>query len=96
MTEVDVKIEVEIISAAWCKRCHTIKPEVAALCAIAGTSLNVVDFEEMEEEEKATIKSLPTIRMRLGTSWTSYTATMLEDWKTAITAASLRQKDTDF
>jgi len=89
-------MEVEVISAAWCKRCHTIKPEVEALCKAAGASLKVVDFEEMEEEEKTMIKSLPTIRMRLGGSWVSYTANTLDEWKTAITAASLRQGDTDF
>jgi thiol-disulfide isomerase/thioredoxin len=91
--------EVEIVSAAWCKRCHTIKPDVEALCKAAGTVLKVVDFEEMEEEEKAVIKSLPTIRMRLGPEapWASYTATTLDEWKAAIATAVLGQvSDTDF
>jgi len=96
--------EVKIISAAWCKRCHTIKPDIEAMCKAADALLTVVDYEEMEETDKAAIKSLPTICMRLGPqqAWVSYTANTLEEWKTALATASLATAslgqipDTDF
>jgi hypothetical protein len=81
---------VQLISAAWCKRCVTVKPEVAKYCAMAGVTMDVIDFEEMEEAEKATIASLPTIRMKAGpdTEWSTWTTATLEDWKTAIVQTS--------
>jgi thiol-disulfide isomerase/thioredoxin len=89
-------VEVQIISAPWCKRCQTIKPEVAALCTLSGATLTYVEYEEMEEDEKATITSLPTIRMRdRGEPWSVYTATTLEEWKAAITKTAIRT-DGDF
>jgi len=89
--------EVQLISAPWCKRCTVIKPDVASCAAMNGATLTVVDYEEMEEAEKAEIKSLPTIRLRLGPmgSWTVFTADTLELFKTTLAQASLRQS-TDF
>jgi thiol-disulfide isomerase/thioredoxin len=91
-----MQIEVQIISAPWCKRCLTIKPEVARYCQLNGVTLTVVDYESLEEKEKETVKSLPTIRMRIVTStdWSVYTADTLETWKTDI--IKLSSKDTDF
>lgn len=77
---------VQIISAPWCKRCQTVKPEVARYCALTGATLIVVEYEEMEAVDKDTVKSLPTIRMKndADPSWTVYTADTLEAWKTDI------------
>lgn len=90
-------LEVQIISAPWCKRCHTVKPEVAKFCSMNGAVFTVVDYDEMEDgAEKDTVKSLPTIRMRLSSSalWSLYTADTLEAWKTDI--VKLAPVDTDF
>ena len=89
--------EVQLISAPWCKRCVVIKPDVASCAAMNGATLTVVDYEEMEESEKADIKSLPTIRLRLGSTeaWTVFTADTLELFKTTLAHASLQQS-TDF
>ena len=89
-------VEVQIISAPWCKRCHIVKPEVAKFCGMNGASFTEVDYEEMEEIQKDTVKSLPTIRMRLSPSspWSTYTADTLETWKTDI--VKLSPADTDF
>jgi len=93
-----MQIEVQIISAPWCKRCHVVKPEVARYCQLNGASLTVVDYEELEEKEKEVIKSLPTIRMKPlsspSTDWSIYTADTLETWKTDI--VKLAPADTDF
>ena len=82
---------VQLISAAWCTRCVTVKPEVAKFCALAGTTMDIVDFEEMDEEEKATITSLPTIRMKADAAgeWSTWTTATLEDWKSAIVQTSI-------
>ena len=90
------EIEVQIISAPWCKRCHIVKPEVAKFCGMNGAALTEVDYEEMEEAQKETIKSLPTIRMRASSSspWSVYTTDTLESWKTDI--VKLSPVDTDF
>jgi hypothetical protein len=80
-------IEVQIISAPWCKRCGTIKPEVARYCSLNGAALTVVDYEAgLDEKDKAEIKSLPTIRMKRisETVWSIYTADTIEAWKTDI------------
>ena len=90
------KIEVQIISAVWCKRCHTVKPEVANFCSMTGATFAVVDYEEMGASDQEKIKSLPTIRMRVSSTdeWTTYTADTLEAWKTDV--IKLSPADTDF
>ena len=98
-----MSVEVQIISAVWCKRCQTIKPEVESLCAMAGATLTKLDMDKLEEEDDPLfneIKSLPTIRMKIAEGqWTTYTATTFDEWKTAIVAtASVAPvaDDTDF
>ena len=84
MNQEALVVEVQIISAPWCKRCHVVKPEVAKYCGMNGAALTEVNYEEMDEgAEKDGIKSLPTIRMRLPTvsEWSMYTADTLEKWK---------------
>ena len=84
---------VQYISAAWCKRCHVVKPDVVRYCTIAGADLTILDFEEMEEEEKAKIASLPEIRMKNGDDWVIFTSSQLEEWKTAITHTAVITTD---
>jgi len=57
--------------------------------------MDVVDFEEMDEDEKATIASLPTIRMKADVAgeWSMWTTATLEDWKSAIVQASVSTED---
>jgi len=87
--------KVQIISASWCKRCQTIKPDVAEQCRIGGADLSILDYEEMDEDEKAHIKSLPTIRMRLhsDTEWKSFTADSLDQFKSALFASAIATTD---
>jgi hypothetical protein len=63
---------------------------------MTGAEFATVDYEEMEEDEKNTVKSLPTIRMRVASTdpWSTYTADTLETWKTDI--VKLAPVDTDF
>ena len=73
--------KVEVISAPWCARCKIIKPEVSTLCQAAGVPLTFVELDDMEEADKDTIKSLPTLRTYTATGVLIHTATTLEDWK---------------
>jgi hypothetical protein len=97
-----MSVTVEIISAPWCKRCHTVKPDVAATCALVGATLTYVEFDDLDEAAQAAVTSLPTIRMRVGADengWTIWTANTLAEWATAIMAtASVAPSatDTDF
>jgi hypothetical protein len=73
--------KVELISAPWCARCKTIKPEVITLCQASGVPLTFVDLDDMEEADKDTIKSLPTLRTYTKDDVLVHTATTLEAWK---------------
>ena len=78
--------EVQIISAVWCKRCVTIKPEIQLLCSMNNIACSVVDFDEdldENDELKAAITSLPTILYRTSATavWEVYTAATLGTWK---------------
>lgn len=76
---------VQFISATWCKRCQLIRPDVMVTCNAAGLVFDYVDYDEIEDEAlKASVTSLPTIRMRKGESWSSWTAATLEDWKNTV------------
>jgi thiol-disulfide isomerase/thioredoxin len=89
--------EVQLVSAAWCKRCSVIKPEVEALCKTAGAKFVVLDFDDLEEDDpvKRAVTALPTILM----DGKAYTPAELDAWRAAITAAALAigvSGDTDF
>ena len=93
-------VEVQYIGAEWCKRCHILRPEVQAICAVAGAiPFNYVDFDELDEnsELKATVTALPTFRIRRGTVWTTYTPNTIAAFKDALMgAAAVDTTSTDF
>jgi len=77
--------KVEFITAPWCTRCKTVKPDVEMLCKAAGLSLIFVNMEDMEEADKELIKSLPTIRtIRKDGTIQIHTSATLEVWKSAV------------
>ena len=82
-----MSLEVQLISAAWCKRCAVIKPEVEALCKTAGALLSIIDFDDLEEDDivKRTVTALPTILM----GGKAYTPAELDAWREAIAAAAV-------
>lgn len=85
-----VEIEVQLVSAAWCKRCQVVLPDIIATCSMTGAIFTYVDYDELDDGDplKSSIKSLPTIRLSTngGISWISMTAN--DDWKTVIIAAA--------
>ena len=82
-----MSLEVRLISAAWCKRCAVIKPDVEALCKTAGATFTIVDFDELEEDDpvKRAVTALPTILM----DGKAYTPAELDAWRAAITAVAV-------
>ena len=78
-------MKVEFITATWCARCKEIKPRVVQVCAAAGVELVFFDYADLEEEEKGTISSLPTIRYK----GTTYVTDTIEDWVTAVASQKL-------
>ena len=87
-----IVIEVQVISAKWCKRCQTIKPEVEAICKLNGASYEEIDYDLLEDDETTEIKSLPTILLRASpdAEWSRYVADTIEDFKKEILAISLK------
>jgi len=83
---------VQVISAKWCGRCQTIKPEIEILCKLNGADLEIVAFEELDPEEEAEIKSLPTIRTRDSDKdpWKIYTVKTFDQLKQDLAAHSLK------
>lgn len=98
------KTEVVLVSATWCKRCAELKPEIQRLCAAAGVSFDIVDYDELEDDDpvKVAVKALPTIRMRPAGDdvWKTYKPAEIDAWKSAVTALPLArafaQGDDDF
>ncbi len=84
-----------LVSAPWCKRCHELKPDIVALCAVTGRELRIVSFDDLEDDDpvKVAVKSLPTLLM----DGKVYTAATIEAWKTDIVeTVKLGGSDTEF
>jgi len=94
-------LEIQFISASWCKACIKIKPEFIAHCALLGVTPTWVDYDEIEEGTfKASIKGLPTIMVRTADVWTHYVASQFESWKlesaSLVLTTAIRGADSDF
>ena len=89
-------METRFVSATWCKACVKIKEPFIAHCKAVGIEPMWVDYDTMSEEEKDTIKSLPTIMVRgPNEPWKHYVAAEFEAWKTAVALTALKT-DGDF
>lgn len=93
-------MELQIISATWCKRCDEIKPKATAVAGLASTTLKVVDYDaELTEEERGEITKLPTLRFRASAtdSWRTFLPTEFDAWKrTVLEAVILMEDNEDF
>ncbi len=70
--------------ADWCGACKKAHPSVLTVANRYGVSVVDFDYDMLEEEEKATIKKLPTVRVVDGsnilTEITTQHADMLDAW----------------
>lgn len=90
-------IEVQLISAPWCKRCHVIKPGVEQACKNAGADLTVINYDELEEDStlKQQVKALPSLII----GGQIYKPADSEEWREVLAAAAVATAiggDTDF
>lgn len=90
-------MEVQFVSASWCKACTKIKPDFIAHCKILDLEPTWVDYDELDEGVfKESIKGLPTILFRIGeTPWTHYVASQFEAWKEIAAASVSTPMDVD-
>ena len=77
--------EIPYIGATWCSTCKVIKPSTEALAKRFGVPLVIKDFDEdLSEEEKDTIRKVPTIRIVEETKqiveWNMQQVQSLEGW----------------
>lgn len=77
--------EIHYIGATWCSTCKVIKPSTEALAKRFGVPLVIKDFDEdLSEEEKDTIRKVPTIRIvEQGAQimeWNVHQVQSLEGW----------------
>jgi thiol-disulfide isomerase/thioredoxin len=54
---------IQYIGASWCGPCKTVKPFAELLAHKFSVPIAFLDYDEMEETEKDTVKKLPTIRI---------------------------------
>lgn len=93
-------IEVQMISASWCKRCGVIKPGVEQACKNAGAELKIIDYDELEDRDpiKNRVTALPTLIIGDKT----YKPADSEEWREVLAASAVATAvagtadDTDF
>lgn len=72
---------------------------MATICAVSGVKPVIIDYDALEEDDpvRATVTSLPMIRMRINHGdWILYTASQLDDWKEKIAEVAVTHGDLDF
>ena len=77
-------IRIDYIGAAWCAPCRTVKPIITVLAYKFVCPVFEYDYDELEEEEQATVSKLPTVRIwkdsTLQEEITTNHAETLENW----------------
>jgi thiol-disulfide isomerase/thioredoxin len=82
-------IQVQMISAPWCKRCALMKPDILRTVNMVNAGFTYLNFDELEEDDEAklAVTALPTVRMRVDDGdWKAYPAGEISVWKEAILA----------
>jgi thiol-disulfide isomerase/thioredoxin len=55
--------EIVYIGAKWCAPCKAVKPQVVDLAQKFNVPLTLLDYDDLEEEERGNVSKLPTIRV---------------------------------
>ena len=94
-----MSLQVRYFSAAWCKRCVTLKPDFIEHCKILGVEPEWIDFDSLDDdsEMKRAIEALPTmmVRAEVTAPWEMYTASTFNDFKIRSSELSLTATITD-
>jgi hypothetical protein len=93
-------IEVQMVSAPWCGRCQTLKPDIVNTATAAAATFTYLDYDELDDtdEAKMAVTALPMVRMRInGGPWKNYKPADIDKWRDDILAAvPLSTTNTDF
>lgn len=91
-------IEVQMISASWCKRCGVIKPGVEQACKNSGAELKIINYDELEDRDP--IKNRVTALPSLIIGDKVYKPADSDEWREVLAAAAVAAAtvagDTDF
>jgi len=82
-------IQVQMVSAPWCKRCAVLKPDIQLTSNAAQAEFVYLNFDELDDDDEAklAVTALPTVRMRIGDGqWKNYPAADIPKWKEEILA----------
>jgi len=89
-------LTVELVSAEWCKPCSVIKPQVIATCSLLSVPLSITSIDDMDEEQKGRITSLPTIILKQEDgSEEVFTKQTLNEWKSAMARIGSQSSDSE-
>lgn len=93
-------IQVQMISAPWCKRCAEMKPDILRTVNMANAEFMYLNFDELDDDDEAklAVKALPTVRMRVdGGDWKAFPAGEISVWKeTILSLVPVAPTDEDF
>lgn len=90
-------LTVELVSAEWCKPCSVIKPQVIATCSLKSVPLSITNIDDMDEEQKGRVTSLPTIIIKQEDgSEEVFTKQTFNDWKNAMARIGSQSDSEDF
>jgi len=56
-------MEIVYIGAVWCSTCKVIKPKTLELGKLYGIQVRELDYDDLNDEEKAEISKVPTLRI---------------------------------
>lgn len=59
----NMSYRIEYIGASWCSPCKLVKPVAIALAHKFAVPITVLDYDELEDIHKDSVKKLPTIRI---------------------------------
>ena len=58
-----MSFSITYIGATWCSTCKVIKPKTEELAKKFSVPLKILDLDELEEEDKVSIRKVPTLRI---------------------------------
>jgi thiol-disulfide isomerase/thioredoxin len=71
-------MEIVYIGAKWCAPCKAVKPQVVELAHKFNVPLTLLDYDDLEEEERGRISKLPTVRVSHTDGVTEYVTNHVE------------------
>ena len=61
-----MSFSITYIGATWCSTCKVIKPKTEELAKKFSVPLKIMDLDDLEEEDKVSIRKVPTLRIFKG------------------------------